>query len=76
MGITLEQAKALQPGDLVNTPAYKNADGSVQRWRVSGKVKVWKTRPDDVRVPIKHGMYDNSYLTDTMLDEFELGYGS
>lgn len=31
-------------------------------WRVSGKPKVWKTLPDEVKVPIKHGLYDNGYL--------------
>ena len=25
--------------------------------------KIWKTRPNDVRVPLKHGLYDYDYLT-------------
>ena len=76
MALTLEQAKTLGWGDYVHTPAYSNADGSPQRWRVSGKVKIWKTRPNEVKVPIKHGMRDSSYITQNDLQEFEMGYGS
>lgn len=34
----------------------------VREFRVSGKPKTWKTRPNDVKVPIKYGLYDNAYL--------------
>ena len=34
----------------------------VRRFRVSGQVKTWKTRPNDVKVPVKYGMYDNAYI--------------
>lgn len=28
--------------------------------RVSGQCKTWKTRPNEFRVPVKYGMYENS----------------
>lgn len=33
----------------------------IEIWRVSGMPKVWIRRPD-VRVPVKHGMYQHSYV--------------
>lgn len=62
MALTLEQAKALSHGQVLYHPEYRNADGSPQRWRVSGKPKTWKTRPAEIRVPIMHGLYDHDYL--------------
>ena len=61
--ITLEQAKSLCHGDTLYHVINKNADGTPQRWRVSGKPKTWKTRPDEVKVPVKHGLYSNDYIT-------------
>lgn len=34
----------------------------VREFRVSGKPKTWKTRPNDVKVPVKYGLYENAYL--------------
>ena len=63
MAITLEEAKALQYGEILYHVGNKNADGSPQRWKVNGKPKTWKTRPNEVRVPVKHGLRDFDYLT-------------
>ena len=68
MSITLAQAKALQYRDILYHVSNRNADGSAQRWRVNGKVKTWKTRPNEVRVPLKHGLYSYDYLTHNDLD--------
>lgn len=27
--------------------------------RVSGKCQIWKTRPDEFRVPVKYGLYES-----------------
>ena len=70
--ISLEQAKALKPGQLLFHTTNTRADGSPERWRVNGKVRTWKTRPDEVRVPLKHGLYDYDYLTHTDLDSLAL----
>lgn len=34
----------------------------VRKFKVNGTPKTWKTRPDDVKVPIKYGMYEYAYL--------------
>jgi hypothetical protein len=70
--ITLQEAKRL----LLNTTLYhlehKNADGTPQRWRVTGKPKVWKKSPERVRVPIKFGLYHSGYLNESILSHFSL----
>ena len=67
--ITLDQAKNLKYGDILYHVINRNADNTPQRWRVNGKVKTWKTRPDEVRIPLKHGLYSYDYLTH---DDLEL----
>ena len=66
--ITLEQAKTLAWRDILYHVSNRNGDGTPERWRVNGQVKTWQTRPQDVRVPIKHGLYDYDYLTQNDLD--------
>ena len=41
-------------------------------WRVNGRVKTWKTRPDDFEVPLKHGLYDYTYLRPSNASDFHL----
>jgi hypothetical protein len=65
--ITLKQAKELKPGDILHDDTVKSADGSCMRWRVNGHVKTWKTMPDRIRVPLKHGLYDYGRLTEAEL---------
>jgi hypothetical protein len=65
--ITLSQAKKLKHGQTLYHLVFKNADGTAQRWRVNGKVKTWKTQPERVQVPIKHGLYSYDYLTENEL---------
>ena len=76
MAITLAQAKELKYGVTIHHVTAKNADGTPQRFRVSGKPKTWKTRPNEVRVPVKRGLYENGYLTERNIAEFSLGYGN
>lgn len=65
MPITLEQAKKLEKGMFV----YQNK----LRWKVSGVPKTWKSDPNKVRVPIKHGLYTNGYLTEQNIHFVSLG---
>lgn len=62
MGITLNQAKALQYGDIIYHKAMQNSDGSPKRFRVSGQVKTLKRTSSYIKIPLKHGLYDNAYL--------------
>jgi hypothetical protein len=70
--LTLEQAKHLRHGQTLYTPGYFNADGTVQRWRVNGVPKTWKTQPGRVQVPIKHGLREHWYVDETNLHGFTL----
>jgi len=68
MTLSLDQAKALSPGTILYHVLNRNADDTPQRWRVSGKPKIWKTRLNNVRVPIKNGLYNYDYVTQDELD--------
>lgn len=41
----------------------EGADGKPVRCRVSGACKTWKTRPNDFRLPVKHGLKQSFYIT-------------
>lgn len=74
--LTLEDAKKLTHGEVLHDIDGKNADGTPRRWRVTGKVKRWKTRPDEIRVPIARGLYDHSAITHENLGSLRLGPGT
>lgn len=38
---------------------------SIVNVRVSGQCKTWKTRPEDFRLPVKHGLYENGAIDQT-----------
>ena len=59
--ITLKQAKQLKHGDIIYNKYYQNTDGTPQRWKINGKVKTWKTRPSEIKIPIKRGLYGVPY---------------
>ena len=68
--ITFEQAKELKHGTILYHVTDRNADDTPMRWRVNGQVRLWKTRPKDIEVPLKYGMKGYSYLNHTNLREF------
>lgn len=36
----------------------------IERWRRNGQTKTWKLSPDRFRVPVKHGLYAYSAITE------------
>ncbi len=58
--ITLEAAKKLKYGDIL-------IDQWGKRWKVNGQVKLWKTKPDRIRIPLKHGLYVYDSITEVDL---------
>lgn len=40
----------------------KNRDNSPARAKRNGKTKVWVTRPNEFKIPVKHGLYDYFYI--------------
>jgi hypothetical protein len=65
--LTLNQAKKLIHNQTLYHLKNKNADGTAQRWRVSGKPKIWKTMPERVQVPVKYGLYGHDCITENDL---------
>ena len=49
----------------------KTTDCKPINWRANGKCQTWKTRPDEFKLPIKHGLYDYDYLTHENAHLFE-----
>jgi len=62
-------------GDNFHHVTLKNSDGTPLRVRVTGKCKTWKTRPTHFRLPVKHGLYESTYITHENVDEWRIGDG-
>ena len=43
---------------------------NVTRYRKSGMLKTWKTRPNDFRMPVKYGMRNHYYIDQGNCDQF------
>jgi len=70
--LTPEIAKTLQYRQVLAMNDKTNADGTCIRWRVNGAIKTWKTRPNNFRIPVKHGMYDFGFIDETNYHLFHL----
>ena len=44
--------------------------GKIVRWHRNGKTMVWKTRPGEYRIPVKHGLYEYGYIYHTDAGRF------
>ncbi len=71
MSMTLDQVKALTYRQEVHSDNQVN-HGTCERWRVNGAVQTWKTRPDDVRVPVKHELRDYTNITKLNMSFYHL----
>lgn len=70
--MTLDEAKSLRHGEMVHHVSRKNADGTPMRARVTS-VKTWKTRPNEVEVHVKHGLYDYAVFSQYDINLIEKG---
>lgn len=61
--MTINEAKTLKYRERL-------LDNTGRRWYVNGAVKLWKTDPTRIRVPLKHGLYQYWYLTEHNVTEF------
>lgn len=68
--ITKEQAMNLNNNAVIHHISDKNRDGTPVRWRVNGKCKIWKTRPEEFSLPIKYGLKVYGKLTHKNCDQF------
>jgi len=62
--------------DAVYHRTFTMADGSPRRYRANGKLRTWKTRPEDFRLPVMYGGFnrnsDSAHLTPSNADQFML----
>ena len=65
--MTFDEAKNLTYGQILYHTYFCNADGTPQRWRVNGRVRLWKRNPARIRVPLKHGLWSYDYLDESTL---------
>lgn len=49
----------------------KNRDGTPFRCRANGQCQTWKTRPEEFKLPVKHGLRDCFYITHDNAKEWE-----
>lgn len=70
--MTPAETLKLTYGRHVYSDAYQNADGSPQVWKITGKPKTWKTRPNEFKIPIKRGLYEYGYLNEGNVQSFHL----
>lgn len=55
--LTLDEAKALRYGE---HRLFIALDGTARTVKINGRPKTWKTRPGDVDIPVKYGMYEHA----------------
>ena len=72
--MTKDEAKALRPGDMFHSLHQKNANGTPMRMKVTS-VKVWPTRPVQVDLHYKRGLYEYGTITERELGLYGLGSG-
>lgn len=80
--MTLTEAKNLTAGAVLHYTgrrACSRAVGprggvkeSITRARVNGAVKTWKRDAARVQVPIKHGLYEYTYITENNLEHWHV----
>ena len=68
--VTKSQAMNASYRDEFEHTTAKNADGTPTRCRVNGACKTWKTRPNEYRLPVKHGLYDHFYIDESNASEW------
>jgi hypothetical protein len=61
--LTVDQVKKMKGNEPLYLIGYYNADGTPMNYRQSGKIQFWKTRPNDFRIPVKRGLYENGEVT-------------
>ena len=52
--------------------SMKDSRGDPLRCRSNGKCQVWKTRPDEFKLPVKYGLYQYFYITNDNANEWSV----
>lgn len=72
--MTIETAKTLAGNEYIHHVSKKNKDGTPMRARITS-IKKWKTRPSEIEIHYKRGMYEYGTISQSELGDFEPGYG-
>lgn len=70
--ITVGQAKKLYHGRIIYIIGKHDSSGEPSKCRVMGKVQLWKTRPQEFKIPVARGLYDHGYVTNRNAGSFTL----
>lgn len=70
--ITKEIATSLRYRDDLLHVSLKQSSGAPVRCRVNGACRTWATRPDDFKLPVKHGLRDCFYITPANADQWRV----
>ena len=60
--LTVDDVKDLHSGKILYHKTKLDSRGNPLECRVSGKCKLWKTRPKAFKLPVKHGLYQCFYI--------------
>ena len=66
--MNIQEAKKLESGSTIYHVTRKNADGTPMRAKVTS-VQTWKTRPNDVVVSVKRGLYEYAKFIGSEVDQ-------
>ena len=70
--LTKAELQNLPHGIIFQHTSLKGSDGRPLRCRANGKLKTWKTRPEDFQLPVMHGLYLCFYITNSNAHEWSL----
>jgi hypothetical protein len=65
--VTKEQAQTARNFEHIT---LKGSDKLPVRCRANGVCKVWKTRPNEFKLPVKYGLYQYFYITPENANEW------
>lgn len=68
--LTKELVVTLPIGTILYHRDHRNSDGTPCRGRINGRPHLWKTRPDDFKLPMKHGFKMCFYIYPKNADEW------
>lgn len=69
--MTLKEAKSLRYGDIVYHKWITGARRQPAGFRVVS-IKEWKRSPDRIRIGLKYGLFEHTYMTENELNEWVL----
>ena len=52
--------------------SLKDSKGNPVRCRRNGATKIWKTRPDEFRIPVIYGLYEYFYIDQNNAKDWEV----